>query len=64
MDHKNTDDPVTEADLHAYVDQQLSPERRAAVERYLAAHPEKQQLAGQWTAQNDMMRALLSPVGY
>lgn len=28
-----------EADIHAYVDQQLSPERRIAVEAYLASHP-------------------------
>jgi anti-sigma factor RsiW len=31
--------PVTEADLHAYFDGELTPERRRAVEAYLAAHP-------------------------
>jgi anti-sigma factor RsiW len=30
---------VTEAELHAYFDGELSPERRRAVEAYLAAHP-------------------------
>jgi anti-sigma factor RsiW len=30
---------VTEAELHAYFDGELSPERRRAVEGYLAAHP-------------------------
>ena len=33
-------DPVTEFDLVAYVDDQLDPWRRVAVERHLAAHPE------------------------
>jgi anti-sigma factor RsiW len=31
---------VGEEELNAYVDGQLSPERRAVVERYLAAHPD------------------------
>jgi anti-sigma factor RsiW len=31
---------VTEAELHAYFDGELAPERRATVEAYLAAHPE------------------------
>ncbi len=62
MDHKNIDDPVTEADLHAYADKQLATERRALVERYLDEHPEKQQLVADWCSQNEMMRALLDPV--
>lgn len=33
-------DAVTEMDLHAYVDGQLPPTRRAAVEAHLAAHPD------------------------
>jgi anti-sigma factor RsiW len=33
-------EPVTEAQLHAYFDGELSPERRRAVEAHLAAHPE------------------------
>ena len=32
---------ITETDLHAYVDGALDPERRAAVERYLAEHPDE-----------------------
>ncbi len=32
--------PVSEGDLHAYVDGQLDPARRAKVEAHLAAHPD------------------------
>ena len=32
--------PVGEDDLHAYVDGQLTPERRSAVERWLESNPE------------------------
>jgi anti-sigma factor RsiW len=32
-------DPITEADLQAYVDDELSPERRIAVEAHLCRHP-------------------------
>ncbi len=34
-------DPIGEADLHAYIDEQLSPERRIAVEDHLARSPEQ-----------------------
>lgn len=33
-------DPISDADLHAYVDDQLTPARRIAVEDHLAHHPE------------------------
>jgi anti-sigma factor RsiW len=33
-------DPISDADLHAYVDDQLTPARRIAVEAYLAQHPQ------------------------
>lgn len=35
-----SDGPVTEAELHAWMDGELPPARRAAVERHLAEHPE------------------------
>ena len=33
-------DPITETDLHAFVDDQLEVTRRIEVEDYLAGHPE------------------------
>jgi len=49
--------PVGEAELHAYIDNQLAQDRRAAVEAWLAAHPEDavrvaayRRLAEQWRA--------------
>jgi len=40
--HSNDDRrPISEADLHGYLDGELSLERRAEVEAYLAAHPEQ-----------------------
>ena len=33
-------DPITEVDLHAFIDDQLLPERRLDVEDHLARHPE------------------------
>jgi anti-sigma factor RsiW len=49
--------PVGEAELHAYVDNQLPDDRRAVVESWLAAHPEDaarvvayRSLAEQWRA--------------
>lgn len=35
----NNDAPMTETELHAYVDGQLDAARRAAVETYLATNP-------------------------
>jgi anti-sigma factor RsiW len=57
-----TRSPITEADLHAYVDRQLSPARLALVEQYLATHAEERARTLEWQQQNEMMRRLLSPV--
>lgn len=54
--------PITEADLHAYVDRRLSPARLAQVERFLAAHPEERARTRDWQQQNETMRGLLNPV--
>ena len=44
--------PVSEGDLHAYVDGQLDPARRAKVEAYLAAHPEDVARLNEYESQN------------
>ncbi len=54
--------PVTEADLHAYVDLQLSPSRRAEVETFLSMRPDDLERVRDWQRQNDMLRGLLDPV--
>lgn len=54
--------PITEADLHGYVDCQLSPARLALVEQFLATHPEERARTRDWQQQNEMMRGLLNPV--
>lgn len=46
---------VTEADLLAYVDGQLTPHRRVAVEAHLARHPD---LAARVTADLAILRGL------
>lgn len=54
--------PITEADLHAYVDRQLSAARHADVEEYLDSHPQKRLLVMDWQDQNARLRAMLDPV--
>src|SRR6185436_6522046 len=49
--------PVTEDELHAYVDGQLADDRRAAVERWLGEHAEDTDRVAAWRAQADAMRA-------
>ena len=49
--------PVTEEELHAYVDGELAPDRRVAVEAWLASHPEDAARVAQWRAQADAIRA-------
>jgi anti-sigma factor RsiW len=48
--------------LHAYVDGQLTAAQRAAVETWLAAHPDAAALVAQWTRQNEALGALFPPV--
>jgi anti-sigma factor RsiW len=49
--------PVTEEELHAYVDGELAADRRAAVERGLASHAEDAARVAAWRAQADAIRA-------
>jgi anti-sigma factor RsiW len=51
------DPPVTEEELHAYVDGELAVDRRRAVEAWLASHPEDAACVAQWRAQADAIRA-------
>jgi anti-sigma factor RsiW len=48
---------VGEDDLHAWLDGRLSAERAAAVDLYLAEHPEKQERWSQYAAQRQALRA-------
>ena len=48
--------PICEDDLHAYVDGFLDPERRRAVERYLADHPGAAARIASWQAGNQALR--------
>ncbi len=44
--------PISEDDLHAWVDGRLPPQRRAEVETWLAAHPEARARLEAWRAQD------------
>ena len=48
---------VTEDELHAYVDGELPDDRRAAVEIWLATHPEDAARVAAWRAQAEAIRA-------
>jgi len=50
------DSPVTEDELHAYVDGEIPADRRSAVEEWLASHPEDAARVAQWQAQADAIR--------
>jgi len=58
MNHR----PITEDDLHAYVDQALAPERRREVAAYLDDHPEVAKRVGAFSGQRDLLRAALAPI--
>ena len=49
--------PVTEEELHAYVDGELPADRKEAVVAWLAAHSEQAALVAAWRAQADSIRA-------
>lgn len=54
--------PITEDDLHGYVDRVLAPERRAEVEAYLAEHPEVARRIAGYAVQRDGLRQALGPI--
>jgi anti-sigma factor RsiW len=49
--------PITEDELHAYVDGELSADRMNAVAAWLADHPEQAALVASWRVQADNIRA-------
>src|SRR5437660_9925908 len=51
------DSPVTLDELHAFVDGEIAADRRAAVEAWLAAHPDDAARVAAWRAQADAIRA-------
>jgi anti-sigma factor RsiW len=58
MNHR----PITEDDLHAYVDRVLEPERQAEVAAYLGDHPDVAKRVAVFTDQRDLLRAALAPI--
>ena len=53
---------IHDDDLHGYVDRQLTVERRAEVEQYLADRPEDRARVEAWQRQKAMLHGLLDPV--
>src|SRR3954467_14162168 len=49
--------PVTEDELHAYVDKGLPAERRGDVEAWLAAHPDDAERVRSWRAMAEALHA-------
>jgi anti-sigma factor RsiW len=54
--------PITEAELHAFVDGQLTPERHREIELALAQRPEEAQRVQNYRDQKRELRALFDPV--
>src|ERR1700712_4172562 len=49
--------PVTEDELHAYVDNELPAERRSDVEAWLGAHPDDTARVASWRAMAGLLHA-------
>ena len=60
--NSNTSPPVTEAELQAFVDRELTPERHRDVDAYLAHRPEEARRVESYRSQNLRIRALFDPV--
>jgi len=50
------DSPVTEDELHAYIDGELPAERKATIATWLSEHPEQAALVASWRAQAEAIR--------
>lgn len=58
----NEENPISDLDLHAYLDGELPPERRRAVEAYLVANPGEAERLASWVADADAIRKAYEPV--
>jgi anti-sigma factor RsiW len=58
MNHR----PITEDDLHAYVDHALEAEQRAEVATYLDDHPDVAKRIRAFSDQRELLRAALAPI--
>jgi anti-sigma factor RsiW len=56
------DSPVTEDELHAYIDGELPADRMEAVTAWLAAHQEQAVTVASWRAQSERIRARFGAV--
>jgi anti-sigma factor RsiW len=54
--------PITEDDLHAYVDGVLEPERQTEVAAYLEGHPDVNRRVAAFSDQRDLLRKALAPI--
>jgi anti-sigma factor RsiW len=54
--------PITEDDLHAFVDLALDAARHAEVTAYLDAHPDIAQRVKRFSDQRDVLRSALAPI--
>jgi len=54
--------PITEAELHAYVDGALPEGDRAGIEAWLASHPEDAERLRAYAEQNTLLRSFYNPV--
>jgi anti-sigma factor RsiW len=57
-----TNRPITEDDLHAYVDGVLEPERQAEVAAYLEGHPDLAKRIAGFADQRQLLRKALAPI--
>ena len=54
--------PIAEEELHAYVDDQLAPERRSVVQSYLQAHPDAARRVSDYQEQRTVLRMVFGGV--
>src|ERR1700742_3097777 len=54
--------PVTEDELHAYVDNELPAERRGDVEAWLAAHPDDAARVQSWRARGEGVHGIYGAI--